>query len=556
MSDDKSLKMSFDPRTIEHLGVKMYSQIPNAIAELVANSYDADAQKVFINLFDDGEDKSIEVADDGVGMSFKEINSRFLRIGRKRRKEDGRRSPSGKRKVTGRKGLGKLAFFGLGNIIEIETTKAGLKKKVVFVLKWEDIINSNEEDYKPEYREIKCNVDTHGTKITLKKLKRKSPLNKDYKETLANSLARLFNLFDTNFKVHITFNGDDPIIVDNTLRYRNIDSEFRWTFPEFCLNVNHDYSNQKQIEGEIISTEKPISPNLRGITLFSNGRLINTPEFFGVSESSHGFSYFTGWLEVDFIDDWEEDVISTDRKSINWDLPRTEKLREFLKKTMSEIERKWRAKRKEKSEKEIEEKTQIKLSDWYKNLPEEIRPDIQSVVNTLRDKEELDVDIKSNVVKKVHSLVPEYPYYHWRHLHETVKNASKENYKDSNYYGAFTETVKRYINQVRNLSENKNRSEASMMGEVFGKNGATLSVSDEYKKKDGSDFQATTKDNIEEGQKFLSMGIVSGGRNPVSHEEIVELRDSGLFSEKDCLDALSLMSHLFRRLNDATKNSD
>lgn len=42
---DKHLKMNFDPQTIEHLSVKMYSHIPNAIAELIANSYYADAKK-------------------------------------------------------------------------------------------------------------------------------------------------------------------------------------------------------------------------------------------------------------------------------------------------------------------------------------------------------------------------------------------------------------------------------------------------------------------------------------------------------------------------------
>ena len=40
---NQKLEMSFDPQTIEHLGVKMYSQLPNAIAELIANSYDAES---------------------------------------------------------------------------------------------------------------------------------------------------------------------------------------------------------------------------------------------------------------------------------------------------------------------------------------------------------------------------------------------------------------------------------------------------------------------------------------------------------------------------------
>jgi len=51
------------------------------------------------------------------------------------------------------------------------------------------------------------------------------------------------------------------------------------------------------------------------------------------------------------------------------------------------------------------------------------------------------------------------------------------------------------------------------------------------------------------------MGIVSGGRNPVSHEEVKNLKESGLFTEEDCLDALSMLSHLFRRLEDSEKKT-
>src|SRR5690625_429490 len=125
MAEDKELLMSFDPHTIEHLGVKMYSNLPNALAELIANAYDADAESVFINLYDNGDEKRIQVIDDGAGMSFEDLNEKFLRIGRKRREEDDRYSPSGKRKVTGRKGLGKLAFFGLSETIDIETSAKG-----------------------------------------------------------------------------------------------------------------------------------------------------------------------------------------------------------------------------------------------------------------------------------------------------------------------------------------------------------------------------------------------------------------------------------------------
>lgn len=109
--ESQKLKMSFDPHTIEHLGIKMYSVLPNAIAELIANAYDAEARTVHVKLYNDNGKKRIAVIDDGVGMSFDEINNNFLRIGRKRRTDDYGLSPNGIRKVTGRKGLGKLAFL-------------------------------------------------------------------------------------------------------------------------------------------------------------------------------------------------------------------------------------------------------------------------------------------------------------------------------------------------------------------------------------------------------------------------------------------------------------
>ena len=90
------------------------------------------------------------------------------------------------------------------------------------------------------------------------------------------------------------------------------------------------------------------------------------------------------------------------------------------------------------------------------------------------------------------------------------------------------------------------------LAQVFGKD-KCLSVTSKYKKRDGSDFDSDTQENIEEGQKFMSMGMMAGVRNPLAHEEKIELKETGLFSENDCLDILSLLSHLCRRLDDAVK---
>ena len=89
---DSSLVLRFDPHTIEHLGIKMYSQLPHALAELVANAYDAASSNVSIHLSDsDSSNKTITVIDDGDGMSYEEIQENFLIIGRKRRDYDATR---------------------------------------------------------------------------------------------------------------------------------------------------------------------------------------------------------------------------------------------------------------------------------------------------------------------------------------------------------------------------------------------------------------------------------------------------------------------------------
>ena len=542
----QKLEMSFDPQTIEHLGVKMYSQLPNAIAELIANSYDAESPEVHIILKDNEEEKSIAVVDKGIGMSFDEINENFLRIGRKRRESDSGLSPNGKRKVTGRKGLGKLAFFGIGDTIHIITKKNG--ECVNFTMNWNDIIHSKTPNYEPQYTIEPCNPQEQGTTIILTNLKRKTAFDP---EKLAGSLARLFDFFDDDFVADITLNNNEPIPIDKTLRYRNIDAQFTWNVPAFFEDKEH-YLYKKNIVGELLATEKPLKPGLRGITLYAHGRMVNAPEFFGVGESSHFYSYLTGWLDVDFVDEQEEDIISTDRQSLSWDLQITSELRDNLKQLLSLVERNWRTQRKADRQRKITEKTKVDVGQWYPTLTPDIQKGVEKIVDSVVENSELESDKQSEVVGALHALIPEYAQYHWRRLHQAVKDASYADYKNADYYRAVEETIKRYQTKVQEKS-NCNEDGQKLMLKVFGKDNAILSVSSNYKKMNGADFSNSTKENVEEGQKFMSAGMMSGVRNPIAHEEIAELKESGLFTENDCLDMLSLLSHLCRRLDDAVK---
>ncbi len=256
-------------------------------------------------------------------------------------------------------------------------------------------------------------------------------------------------------------------------------------------------------------------------------------------------------MNVDFIDNWEEDVISTNRQSIDWENAKTSALRKYIASCLSIIERQWREFRKEKKKKKISEKVNLNVKDWLEKLPQNVQGQVETIVNLLDDTPEISEDTQQVVTRLLHDIAPEYANLHWRNLENEIKVVSEKYYQSADYYTAFIEALKRYTSEVRKKSGSTNGSERSMMGEVF--SGRKLSVTKKYKKTDGTDFTKDTITNIEEGQHYLSEGIVAGGRNPLQHEEHLELSKTGLFSEKDCLDFLSLLSHLFKRLNDSEK---
>lgn len=523
MSDEK-LFMRFEANTIQHLGVKMYSTMPPALAELIANAYDACATEVHIKLYDYAEKKVI-VKDNGIGMSFDEVNKYFLRIGRNRRDEK-QESKCG-RIPTGKKGLGKLALFGIGDQITIVTSQ---KEEIVqFDLNWNEIVNTKDKDYEPTFKRESNEVGITGTTIILTDLRRKTgfPLQ-DY----ADNIAKLFN-FSDDFVIYISLNESEPILIDSKTKYEKIFAEFTWDFQDIVKINSKDYTDKNLIQGSIITTEKPLKANLRGVTLFANGRMVNMPEFFGPSESSHFYSYATGWLNIDFIDNWDEDVISTNRQSIDWENAATSELRAYLASCLAIIEKQWREKRKEKKQDKISNTVNLNVGEWLSKLPDNVQESVESIVDLLDDTPELSEDVQQRVTLLLHKIAPEYANLHWRNLQPEIKAASERYYQNEDYYTAFIEALKKYVSEVKKKSGISNMLDRNLMEAVF--NGR-LKVSKKYKKLDSSDFDLLTIQNIEEGHKLLSVGMVVGGRNPLQHEEHLELSKTGLFSEKDCLD--------------------
>ena len=148
------------------------------------------------------------------------------------------------------------------------------------------------------------------------------------------------------------------------------------------------------------------------------------------------------------MDELDKDLISTDRQSISWDMPEAEELQTFLQKIVRFLVKDWSAKRKKAKEESNSERVGINTQDWYKKVPDAVRPKLESVINTISNKPEIDDTDFSAVVQQMHDLIPPYTYYHYRLLHEQIRDASREYYEGGDYYSAFQEAMKRYKNAV------------------------------------------------------------------------------------------------------------
>lgn len=561
LENTNKLKMTFTPNTIEHLGVRMYSTLPPVIAELIANSQDADATTVNIHLIDK-DHKEIIVSDNGHGMSFVDINEKFLRIGRNRRSDEASQTSPGGRKVIGKKGLGKLSFFGIAHEIEVRTVQN--HKRNSFLMKWDDILSDGDRDKQKDYSPtiIEYDVDckeSNGTIIILRDIQRISDFDA---ETLADNLSRFF-IIDQDFNIYIQHNDSEKILIQNERKYSNLNKEIEWKVPD-DIKLESEYEKKSEIKGNLISTEKPIPPstNMKGITLFSRRKLVNIPEYFSDSTSSHFFTYLTGWLEVDFIDDLGEDVIGTNRQSLNWEHPEMVRLREYLQKMLRWLEVDWRAKRAEIKQKKLETSTGLKIGEWREHIPKNINDDLESIINALTRDAELPDEKAASSLRGLQNIIKPYPYFHWQNLHPTLHNLVFPFYKSGDYYKAVSEGVIKYIREIQSHSSS-GLTDSKLIKHVFSPDQPApsnppkppvlpeLSVVKKYKRPNGTNFETLTLENISRGHGLLAHAIWLAFRNPIHHELATDLKDSGLYTEQDCLDALGLLSHLFRRLDNS-----
>ena len=395
MSD--SLILKFDPNTIEHLGVSLYSKLPSVLSELLSNSWDADSETVTIDFFENGDEKEIVYTDDGEGMTFEELNNKYLVIGRNRRHETERQTSLKGRPVIGKKGLGKLSVFGICDEIEVVSIKGGLRNH--FTMNLQEIKDSRGNKYSPEliaYNEV-TSIPS-GTIIKLKKIRRKSGFNLD---DIALSLSKKFIIFsemDTQIKKNNEV--DSTVHVTNELKYQSLNTEFTWSFPD--SKYNESYAHWEQVKGSIISLKTPVKDTeMRGIYLTSRGKIVNVASFYGARDNDQFHNYVTGYLKVDFIDDFNDDVISTDRHSLNWEHEETRELQTYLQEIVRVVGGEWRKNRAAAKLTAVEEVHQIGVEQWKEKLPTFERELGNKIITPILENSNIDIDESAELIGNV-----------------------------------------------------------------------------------------------------------------------------------------------------------
>ncbi len=121
-----TLPFTIDAELLRELGERLVGKPHIALAELIKNSYDADATEVTIKFLPNAD--RIEIIDNGHGMTFEEFKNFWMRIGTTHKKEK-RQSKNLERPMTGSKGVGRLAVQFLAGSLTIQTVSEDESRK-------------------------------------------------------------------------------------------------------------------------------------------------------------------------------------------------------------------------------------------------------------------------------------------------------------------------------------------------------------------------------------------------------------------------------------------
>ena len=199
-----TIPITFDKSHLTTIGTRLYAESLDLVRELVANAYDADAQKVKIHL----AESILMVDDDGTGMD-REGLIQYFTIGSDYKKLNPTTPVLNRRRI-GEFGIGKFAVLSLCSQFSINTRKNGYAATVIFDKEQFE----SASDWEIPVVERTNTSGKCGTKVTLTELR--YPIGA---EQLERRLRQQLPLTQKDFAVYINGVRLTPHIVPGR-RYR------------------------------------------------------------------------------------------------------------------------------------------------------------------------------------------------------------------------------------------------------------------------------------------------------------------------------------------------
>ena len=342
---------------LNHLGRNLYRSFMTVLGEAISNSWDADANNVYITI--DRDSKILIVRDDGDGMDENDFQNKFLKIGYSKRK-DNKTHTILKRPFIGRKGIGKLALLSCAQKITVLSKakgmtivggvidNSGLDKAI------KDDVSSTDYSLGLPQDSLVLKYDERlgakGTVIFFEGLKDGIRNRIEYITKLVALYFR-FSLKDPSFNIYI----NEKLVTIKELNSIKEKTQFVWILNALddpyisdgvfkkSKEINIDNS---QIKGFIASVETPSDLKIKGteekisIDLYVNGRLREKDILRHIPTARIVESYLYGQIHYDDLDD-ETDRFTSSREGVVPDDPKFKILLGELEKILKTIINDW-----------------------------------------------------------------------------------------------------------------------------------------------------------------------------------------------------------------------
>lgn len=367
MAELSSLKFQVAFGAVRHFGRNLYSTNPPAIAELVANAWDAYAKCCRIYI----KNNAMLIVDNGIGMTDTEFQERYATSGNEKNTDIRKPSEMKERPYMGKKGIGKFSAFSLADEYELYT-KSEQDDKWKHIKLEQDILNimeahyevpiervDNLEDIITSFGIVNWDIET-GTIIYLPRLKR---------TVTANTIGALEKLLSHRFSITTIVNDgkfdvsihtdESDINIDlkehfyyNDIEYlhyfgyteEEIKERFSGLTDEYFVKED-DYT--ESAKGWIGSVSIPSSlvvegeTALKGICIYINGKLVDEDILKSIKKDRMSDTYIVGEIDADYLGELEEDVVLSSREGLFLDNESVVSLKGYLESVRKNLVSKW-----------------------------------------------------------------------------------------------------------------------------------------------------------------------------------------------------------------------